>query len=451
MRSPLDAAPAGNTGRPAVNWRAAAYLDDDLLDRELRRVFNVCHDCRRCSDLCDSFPRLFELIDGPAGGMPDKLASGDFPSVVDACTLCDMCYPACPYTSPHVHAVDFPNLMARYRAWQNARGKSSTIFAKALGQTDRNGRILGFLAPLANWAGKRGNRLTRPLLAAIAGIHSEANLPRFHARSFTRRVSAAPPTTNRDAPATGRKAVLYATCFVEYNNPAIGMAAQSVLAKNGVEIATCYSACCGMPQFERGDLVDLSARARRIAAELCTWIDKGYDVVSLTPSCSLMLQTLWPLYAADDPAVQRLARQASDIVDYVLSIARDEGLADGLTPLEGGVALHHACHARARGVGRNSAALLRLIPDSDVLLTEGCSGHGGTWGVAKENFSAGMAMGERVAQRMAEGGRHHLAAECPLAGDHIAQGLERIGVSAPGATRARHPIELVAMSYGIGK
>ncbi len=449
MNSPLRAAPAEDTGRPAIDWRAAEYLDGDALDREFRRVSAVCHECRRCEGLCDSFPRLFELIDDHAGSAPDKLASGDFASVVDACTLCDMCYPACPYTPPHIHAVDFPNLMARYRAGQRARGQGSGFFAEALGQTDRNGRFLGLLAPLANWAARRGNRLTRPLLEAVAGIHREADLPRFHARRFTHR-AAAPSAIDRAAPAAGRKAVLYATCFVEYNNPAIGLAAQAVLAKNGVETAICYPACCGMPQFERGDIAGLSARARRIAAELGGWIDKGYDVVSLMPSCTLMLQTLWPLYASDDPAVKRLAGNASDIVDYVLAIARDEGLAEGLAPLPGGVALHHACHARARGVGRKSAALLRLIPASDVLVTEGCSGHGGTWGVMKENFPAGMKMGERVARRMAEGGRRHLAAECPLAGDHIAQGLERIGETAPGAVRARHPIELLAMSYGIG-
>lgn len=448
-----DAA-ADRAGRPAICWNAGDFLDGDSLDRELRRVFGVCHDCRRCSDLCDSFPRLFDLIDGPGNGAIQDVKSADFAAVADACTLCDMCQPACPYTPPHVHAVDFPDLMTRYRAWEKRESRRG-FFELELGKTDRNGRLMGFLAPVANWAARRKNRLTRPLMEAVAGIHRDAVLPQFHATTFTKRAASAPPAVNDAAPAHGRKAVLYATCFVEYNNPGIGAAAQSVLARNGVDTTTLYPTCCGMPQLERGDIASVCERAVRIAAELGGWIDKGYDVVSLVPSCTLMLKSIWPRYLADDPAVSKLAAHTSDIVDYIVGIARREGLAAGLTPLKGGVALHHACHARARNEGRKSAVMMRMIPDCDVLVIEGCSGHGGSWGVMKDNFPVGMKIGEPVARQIAEGGHRYLASECPLAGDHIVQGLERLrengttGVGAAGVTQSHHPIELLAMSYGI--
>ena len=67
------------------------------------------------------FPRLFELIDNSAGEL-DTVPSDSFKPVVDACTLCDMCYPVCPYVPPHDYALDFPSLMVRYRAAENARG-----------------------------------------------------------------------------------------------------------------------------------------------------------------------------------------------------------------------------------------------------------------------------------------------------------------------------------------
>lgn len=448
-------APADRAERPAIDWRSADFLDGDSLDQELRRVFGVCHDCRRCTDLCDSFPRLFDLIDGPGNDALDGVKSGDFAAVADACTLCDMCHPVCPYTPPHVHAVDFPNLMVRYRAWEKRESRRG-FFELELGKTDRNGRLMGFLAPIANWAARRKNRLTRLVMEAVAGIHRDATLPRYHTRTFTKQAISAPPAVNDAAPAYGRKAVLYATCFVEYNNPGIGVAAQAVLARNGIETTALHPACCGMPQLERGDIEAVCERARRIAADLGAWIDEGYDIVSLMPSCTLMLKTLWPLYLADDPAVSRLAAQTSDIVDYIVGIARREGLAEGLAPLKGGVALHQACHARARNAGRKSAIMLRMIPDCDVLVIEGCSGHGGSWGVMKGNFPVGVKVGEGVARRAAEGGRRYLASECPLAGDHIVQGLERLreigtpGIGAAGATQSHHPVELLAKSYGIG-
>ena len=434
--------------RPAVDWEAPAYLDAGALDRELRRVATVCSTCRRCEDLCESFPRLFDLIDR-AGGV-EGVESAGFEQVGAACTLCDMCHPVCPYTAPHVHAVDFPALMARQRALGLREGKVGPL-ERALGRTDRNGRLMGAIAPFANWAARRGNRLTRPLMQAVAGIHRDAAIPRFHRRRFSRQANEAPPPVDGNAPAAGRKAVIYSTCFVEYNNPAIGVAAQGVLAKNGVETRAIYDACCGMPQLERGDIAEVCRRARRVAAELVPWIERGWEVVVPIPSCALMMKTTWPQYLPDDAAVARLARHTRDISEYVVGIARSEGLAEGLTPLDGDVALHHACHARAQDIGAKAAVMLRMIPRCNVLMMQRCAGHGGTWGVMAENFDTGMKVGEPVIRQAAESGRAYLASECPLAGDHIVQGMERYAggrAHAPPA-RAHHPIELLAMSYGI--
>ena len=432
--------------RPTIDWEAPAFLDAGALDGELRRVAAVCHTCRRCEDLCESFPRLFDLIDGRGG--VGTIRGDAFESVGAACTLCDMCYPVCPYTPPHVHAVDFPALMMRQRAHALRDGKVGTA-ERALGETDRNGRLLGAIAPLANWAAQRGNGLTRPLMQAVAGIHRDAALPRFHARTFGRQAAESPPKVDTGAPAAGRKAVLYSTCFVEYNNPGIGRAARAVLAKNGVETEVVYDECCGMPQLERGDIAEVCRRARSVAATLGAWIERGYDVIAPIPSCALMMRTLWPLHLPDDEAVARLARHTKDVSEYVVDIARSEGLAHGMAPLDGDVALHQACHARAQDIGAKAAVMLRMIPECNVLLMQRCAGHGGTWGVMTRNFETGMKVGEPVIRQAVESGRAFIASECPLAGDHIVQGMERHGTGRAAPARAHHPIELMAKSYGI--
>ena len=440
------AGPGRPDARPAIDWQAPAFLDAGALDGALRRVAGVCHTCRRCEDLCESFPRLFDLIDG--AGSVEAIESGAFENVGAACTLCDMCYPVCPYTSPHVHAVDFPALMMRQRAGALRYGKVGAA-ERALGETDRNGRLLGAIAPLANWAARRGNGLTRPIMEAAAGIHRDAALPRFHARTFGRETAESPPRVDAGAPAAGRKAVLYSTCFVEYNNPGIGRAARAVLAKNGVETEVVYDECCGMPQLERGDVAEVCRRARSVAAALGVWIERGYDVIAPIPSCALMMRTLWPLHLPDDEAVARLARHTKDVSEYVIDIARSEGLAAGLAPLDGDVALHQACHARAQDIGAKAAVMLRMIPKCNVLVMQRCAGHGGTWGVMKRNFETAMKVGEPVIRQAAESGRAYIASECPLAGDHIVQGMERFNGGRAAPARAHHPIELMAMSYGI--
>src|SRR6266851_3887747 len=234
--------------RHAIGWQHPDFTDLAKIEAEMHRVFDICHGCRRCFNLCESFPRLFDLIDNSATGELDSVAPTDYKRVVDGCTLCDMCFMTkCPYVPPHEFNLDFPHLMLRYRAAELRAGKGSRV-AQELVKTDRNGRLGGAVAPLANWAVDTGNPVTRPLMEKLAGIDRAGALPRFHGKTFAMRARRDRPVVNVNAPAFGRKAVLYATCFVNYHNPQIGAAMQAVLAKNGVETAVVYSACCGMPQ-----------------------------------------------------------------------------------------------------------------------------------------------------------------------------------------------------------
>jgi len=243
-------------------------------------------------------------VDNSKSGELDSVASSDFGPVVDACTLCDMCFMTkCPYVPPHEFNLDFPHLMLRYRAAQLQRGEVGRL-QRELTETDRNGKLAGLAAPIANWAGRTDNEVTRPLLEKIAGVDRAAALPKFHGKTLVLRAMEGKPEVNREAPAFGRKVVLYATCFANYNNPSIGTAALAVLAKNGVESEIVYPACCGMPQLEQGDLARVADSARRISAVLVPWIDEGYDVVALVPSCALMLKSEWPLLVPDAPGVR---------------------------------------------------------------------------------------------------------------------------------------------------
>ena len=230
----------------------------------------------------------------PSGELHD-VKSEDFKPVVDACTLCDMCYMTkCPYVPPHEFNLDFPHLMLRYRAVEKKNGEVS--FAdRALTQTDRNGELAKFVAPIANWATSTSNRFTRGVLEVGAGINHEAALPEYAPKTFVTRAKQEMVEVNREAPAFGRKAVIYATCTMNYNDPDLGILARKVLAKLGVATEVVYPSCCGMPQLEQGDIEAVVANARKVSGEMQGWIDKGYDVVALVPSCALMLKLEWPL------------------------------------------------------------------------------------------------------------------------------------------------------------
>ena len=436
--------------RHPLDWQNPDFYDEAKLDAEMRRVFDICHGCRRCFNLCDSFPRLFDLIDAAPNGELDTVDSKGFKPVADACTLCDMCFMTkCPYVPPHEFNLDFPHLMLRYRAVEAKQGKAHTA-DRELAKTDRNGKVARFLAPLANWATDRANKVMRGIVEKVTGLDRRAFLPKYRAKSFETLSESDPPLVNREAPAFGRKAVIYATCFPNYNEPGIGLSARAVLAKNGVETQVLHPHCCGMPMLEQGNIAEVAKAAKVVAMAMRPWIEKGYSIVALVPSCALMLKFEWPLILPGNPDIELLSKSTFDLSEYVVDIARKEGIAPGLAPVaRDGVALHISCHSRAQNMGQKAREMLKLIPEVNLQVIERCSGHGGSWGYKHANFETALKVGAPVARQAAASGKAVVTSECPLAGLHIAQGIERQDGAGEKPRLVGHPIEIVAESYGL--
>jgi glycerol-3-phosphate dehydrogenase subunit C len=437
----------GSLGAPTrqiIDWKNPDFADPAKLDEEMRRVFDVCHGCRRCFNLCDSFPRLFDLIDNSPQEDVEHLASEDFKPVVEACTLCDMCFMTkCPYVPPHPFMLDFPHLMLRHRFVEAKNGQTDVV-QQQLAEMDRNGKAARFGSPIVNWASDKKNGLTRGLMEKTIGIDAKATLPKFHARTF---VSAAKQTENEintAAPAYGkRKAALYATCFVNYNKPETGMDARAVLNHIGVKTKVAYPGCCGMPFLEQAELARVEQNAAKVSKELVKLIDEGYDIVALTASCGLMLKFEWALICPDNPDVKKVQENTFDIDEYVVDVAKKDGLPGGMTPLPEGVTVHLACHARAQNMGPKAAEMLKMIPETPVDVIERCSGHGGTFGVVKPTHDVGVKVGRPVFKAADRQQRGHIVSDCPLATVHIVAHTETP------AREPEHPIQIMARAFGL--
>ena len=435
--------------RHPIPWKDDAYYDLAKVEAEMERQFDVCHTCRRCFNLCDSFPRLFDLIDESPTGELDSVPKSDYAKVDEACTLCDMCFlTKCPYVPPHPFDIDIPHLILRYRAARRKAGHRAFV-REQLGKTDRNGKLAKPFAGIVNAMSARKNTPLRKLLEAIAEIDAEAELPTYHSRTATDRLKS-PLAPNPQGPAFGqRKVALYATCFVDYNEPDTAVAAARVLALQGVEVKLVYPECCGMPQLEAGDLGDVAGRAARTARAFAPYIADGYDVVALTASCGLMMKFEWPLISPENAEVTALSARTRDICEYVVELSKAHGLAPGLAPVEGGVTVHQACHSRAQNMGAKSADLLRLIPDTRVEVVERCSGHGGTFGVMKATHEVANKVGRPAARQVAQKDTAVLCSDCPLACKHLAQLIDDDPKIEARTPREAHPIEVFAQAYGL--
>ena len=439
--------------RHPLDWHSDEFYDRAALDEEARRQFDVCHGCRRCFNLCDSFPRLFDLIDESESGELYTVSSDDFKPVIDGCTMCDMCFMTkCPYVPPHEFNLDFPHLMLRYRAVELKEKGKVPFTQNQLAQMDRNGTLAEKVSGLANWGSAKGNVLTRPAMSATLGIDKNVELPKFTGETFMKRAEKSAKNgelaPNQNGTAKDKKALIYATCSVNYNNPGVGEAALKVLTHLGVSVKTDYPGCCGMPYLEQGNLEKVAQNAASVSAALRPYIDEGYDILTLTASCGLMFKFEWPLIVPDNEDVKALSAATRDISEYIVQIADKNGLPVGLQTIEGGIQVHLACHARAQNMGPKSADLLRLIPDADIGVIERCSGHGGTFGVMKDTHELAVKVGKPVARNVAKSEAKTIVSDCPLAAKRIVQGVEYLDSSAK-LPEAAHPVEVFARAYGL--
>ena len=444
----IDPGHEGNLKAPtrhALGWQEPQFYDSSALQKELERVFDICHGCRRCFNLCDSFPTLFDLIDESKTGELDGVDKTAYGQVVDQCYLCDMCYMTkCPYVPPHPWNVDFPHLMLRAKAVKNREG-GTRWRDKVLSSTDMVGKIAGI--PVIVEAVNAINRSTlgRKILDAALGVHPKAPVPPYRSDTLRKQLGnrPKPPVAARATELTRGKVALFATCYANRNEPQIGLDLVSVFEHNGIEVALVEQEnCCGMPKLELGDLDAVADLKAKNVRHLMAMIERGFDIVAPIPSCVLMFKQELPLMFPDDADVAKIKKHIFDPFEY-LALRHKSGLmlTDFKRPL-GKVAYHVACHLRVQNIGLKTRDILQLIPGTSVEPIERCSGHNGTYGVKKEFRDKSMKIGKPVFQRVQASGADFYASDCPMAGHQIESGLEK-------ESPPTHPLTLLRMAYGL--
>ena len=430
--------------RHPLDWQSADFYDAAQLDQELERVFNICHGCRRCVNLCTAFPTLFDLVDGSPTLEVDGVSKADFGKVVDQCYLCDMCYMTkCPYVPPHAWNVDFPHLMLRAKAVKFRKGDVK-FRDRLLSSTDALGKLASIpvVVQVVNAVNQAG--FTRGIMDRVLGIHQDRVLPEYDSATFrsTARPVAAFPV--KDGKVTPGKVAIFSTCYVNYNEPGIGHDLLKILAHNEVPaIIVEKETCCGMPKLELGDLEAVARSKDTNIPVLARLAREGYAILTAVPSCTLMFKQELPLMFPDNADVKAVADAMFDPFEYLVSRHKDGLLKTGFSTPLGNVSYHVPCHLRVQNVGQKTRELLEMVPGTKVTTVERCAGHDGTWGVKKEYFENSMKIGGPVFRQMAGAAPDYVSSDCAIAGRHILQGM--------GATTARkeHPITLIRIAYGL--
>lgn len=433
--------------RHPLDWRNPEFYDQDKLNVELERVFDICHGCRRCVSLCGSFPTLFDLIDATEDGEVHGIPKKDYASVVDQCYLCDLCYMTkCPYVPPHDWNVDFPHLMLRAKAVQHKNGESN-FRDNLLSSTDKIGRFAGIPVVTQIVNAVNQNTMARAVMESTLGVDKKAWIPDFAPKKFKQIAQKSPVWEIKNGVKTPGKVAVYATCFINYNEPGIGQDLLSILQHNEIPYTLVNKeACCGMPKLELGDLEAVEKLKDINIGQLAKLAAEGFAIMTPIPSCTLMFKQELPLMFPEDADVQLVKDAMWDPFEYLISRKKDGLLKTEFSKPLGKVSYHVPCHSRVQNVGKKTAETLQMIPGTEVHVVERCSGHSGTWGVKKEFHAMAMKIGKPVFKNMASIEPDFISSDCQLAGHHIEQGMAEAGLK---SAQMEHPLSLVAMAYGI--
>lgn len=432
--------------RHPLDWKSESFYDEDALYEELERVFDLCHGCRRCVSLCQSFPTLFDLVDESPTFELDGVDKQDYWQVVDHCYLCDLCYMTkCPYTPPHEWNIDFPHLMLRAKAVKHKLGRTRTR-DKLITSTDTLGKLASIpvVVNVVNTVNK--NSSTRKLLAKTLGIHPDAKVPEYHAKTARREhkdlIGGGTANVTAGETTTG-KVALFTTCYGNYNEPQAADDLIKVLQHNGLAVSLLdKEQCCGMPKLELGDLEAVERAKDANIPQMLKMIENGWDIVAPVPSCVLMFKQELPLMFPDDAGVQKVKDAIFDPFEYLMLRHKEKLMNTEFRQPLGKVMIHSACHQRVQNMGPKTRQLLSLVPDTEVTTVDRCSGHDGTYALKEEFHDASVKICRPVVNKVKQGEVDYYGSDCPMAGKHIENVLDS-------GAETVHPISMLRIAYGL--
>jgi glycerol-3-phosphate dehydrogenase subunit C len=414
--------------------RDASFFDEADLDREMRRVFDVCHTCRMCFSYCPSFPALFDAIDKHeerGEGEVDALTAAEMEPVVDLCWQCKLCYVKCPYTPPHKFALDFPRLLMRAKLVKTRR-HGVALRERFLGNPDRLGRVsTGAMSALANWANRQP--LLRRAMEKMIGIHRSRRLPSFARTTFSRWFA------RHGNGKSGERVALFATCSVDYNYPQVGIAAVQVLEHNGKSVVHPEVICCGLPSLDGGDVTSAVKNIEQNVKTLMPLVRAGIPILVLAPSCGLMMKSEWPQLVPSDDC-RAVAAATMDIGEFLAKEKAAGRLDVNFTQPQGTIAYHVPCHLRAQNIGQPFRNILGSVPGTKIEAIEQCSAFDGTWGMKTEYYETSRKCSGKLCSAIKAANADRLISDCMLAGLNV---IEEIGIA------PAHPIEALRDAYGL--
>jgi len=404
------------------------------MEDPIRASLDHCVKCTICETACP-VTQVTPLFPGPKYEGPQaerfRQPVGSVDHSVDYCSGCGICTQVCP------QGVKVAEINSRARARYKAE-HGVPLRDRILARPGLTGRLGSPVAPVANLV--MGSPTARRVMEATVGVHHAAAVPTYAGRSFQRWAT---DHRRRVSPRfDGRSVVYFHGCSVNWFEPELGRKVVAVLERNGVEVRMPKQGCCGLPLQSNGLFDDARRALGRLARDLAAGGDA--PVVASSTSCGLMLKREGrEILGLEDEGLRAIGARTFDVCEYLLDL-HDQGLLDtGFQPVPLTVVYHAACQQRGHAMGTPALDLLRLIPELRVIQSEAdCCGMAGTYGIKKEKYDIGMAVGARLFDQVRR-----------VAPDAVACDGEtcRWQITAATGNTSVHPVELLFRAYGLDR
>jgi glycerol-3-phosphate dehydrogenase subunit C len=402
------------------------------MEDPIRASLDHCVKCTICETACP-VTQVTPLFPGPKYEGPQaerfRQPVGSVDHSVDYCSGCGICSQVCP------QGVKVAEINSRARA--RYKSEHGVPFRdRVLARPGLTGQLGTPVAPLANLI--MANGTARRVMEKTVGIHHAAAVPTYAGHSFQRWAKLHRRTVSPRL--DGRSVVYFHGCSVNWFEPDLGRKVVAVLEHNGVEVRMPRQGCCGLPLQSNGLFDDARKALGRLAGDLAAGGDA--PVVASSTSCGLMLKREGrEILGLEDDALREVGARTFDLCEYLLDL-HDEGLlATDFRPLPLTVLYHAACQQRGHAMGTPALDLLGLIPELRVVQSAAqCCGMAGTYGIKKEKYDIGMAVGAPLFDQVRR-----------LAPDAVACDGEtcRWQITAATGGTSLHPVELLFQAYGL--
>ncbi len=319
-------------------------------------------------------------------GALDEAGLGDegVRRVLDLCLECRACKAECPV------GVDVARFKSEFLADYAGRHGTS-MRSRMFGRVHEMARWGSRLAPVSNLVAR--SVPARWLNEWIFGIDRRRQPPAWAPRPFS--VLAERRTRGQGSVTT---VALFNDTFTNYYNPSVGMAGLDILESLGIGVTLAPNACCGRPLISQGMLGAARRLARINADALYPLAERGTTLAFFEPSCLSAIREDVPSLLRGDAKRRALGvAEHSLLVEELIERECAAGRADlRLRRGPARILLHGHCHQKAMGRLAPVKALLERVPGATVVdLDAGCCGMAGAFGYVREHYEVSRAVGER--------------------------------------------------------